>query len=112
MRDDGFVGNNLGRRRASANTADVAELFGVVSDHTRLALLKFVMSDEHCVTQCTDHIGLTHSAVSKQLNALADAGLVSRRPAGRRTYYRVSDPKAVTQILDAAGSLIAQRSRR
>lgn len=107
MNDDRAAGGH-----AAVDTADVAELFDAVSDRTRLALLRFVMTNEHCVSECSDHIGLTHSAASKQLNALADAGLLSRRPAGRRNYYRVTDPEAVRKILDAADSLIAKRRRR
>ncbi len=110
--DDVMNHDRVAGGHAAVDTADVAEVFHAVSDRTRLALLRFVMTDEHCVSQCSDHIGLTHSAASKQLNALADAGLLSRRPAGRRNYYRVSDPEAVTKILDAADSLIAKRRRR
>ncbi len=69
------------------------------------------MWEEHCVTQCSEHIGLTHSAASKQLSALAAAGLVDSRPYGRRRYYRVIDPEAVSTILRAAESLIESRSQ-
>jgi DNA-binding transcriptional ArsR family regulator len=113
MGEDGVMDDaQAAGAHAAVDTADVAELFNAVSDRTRLALLRFVMTDEHCVADCSAHIGLTHSAASKQLNALAHAGLLSRRPAGRRNYYRATDPEAVTKILDAAGSLIARRRLR
>ncbi len=68
------------------------------------------MREEHCVTQCSERIGLTHSAASKQLNALAAAGLLSSRSHGRRRYYHVIAPDTLTTVLDAAESLIEKRS--
>lgn len=85
---------------------EVAKVFAVVGDPTRLALLQFVLSEEHCVSQCTEQIGLTQGAVSKQLAALADAGVLSRRRVSRRTYYRARDPELVTQMLADAEALV------
>ncbi|MDP9395953.1 MAG: ArsR family transcriptional regulator [Actinomycetota bacterium] len=51
-------------------------------------LLRFLLEDEHCVSQCTAHIGLTQGAVSKQLATLADAGLLTCRRASRRQARR------------------------
>jgi len=73
-------------------------MFDALGDATRVKLLHFVLNEEHCVTQCTEHIGLSQSAVSKHLARLADAGLVARRPEGRRAYYRATNPAAVLQI--------------
>ncbi len=98
------------RGRVGAAPTDLADLFAAVGDPTRLSLLRYVTWEEHCVTQCSKHIGLTHSAASKQLKALAAVGLLSSRPHGRRRYYGVTDPEAVTTILDAAESLIENRS--
>ncbi len=99
------------RRHAVPAPSPLADLFAVVADRTRLSLLLFLMSEEHCVTQCSEHIGLTHSAASKQLNTLAAAGLVTSRADGRRRYYRVTDPEATTTILHAAQSFVAGQRR-
>ena len=83
----------------------VAEVFAAMGDPTRLRLLRFLLDEEHCVTQCTDETGLAQSGVSKHLARLVRVGLVTRRPAGRRTYHRVSDPETVRALLDGARPL-------
>jgi DNA-binding transcriptional ArsR family regulator len=85
---------------------ELANLFAAVGDPNRLALLRFLLKEEHCVTQCTEHIGLTQGAVSKQLVTLADAGLLSRRRAGRRAYYAVREPEVLERMLSEAETLI------
>ncbi len=85
---------------------EIAAVFAAVGEPNRLRLLRYVLREEHCVTQCTEHLGLTQGAVSKHLATLASAGLLTRVRAGRRVYYRVSDPPAVGRLLAAAGSLV------
>ncbi len=85
---------------------EIARLFAAVDDPTRLGLLRFLPGEEHCVSQCTEHVGRTQGAVSKQLAALADAGLLTRRPASGRAYYRVKKPQVVERILAAARALV------
>ncbi len=85
----------------------LVKVFAAVGDPTRLALLRFVLDKERCVSQCTQHTGLSQGAVSKQLANLAEAGLVSRRRASRRTYYRVSHPDLFGRMLADAGALVA-----
>ncbi len=90
---------------------EIAKLFAAVGDPTRLRLLRFLLAEEHCVTQCTEHISLTQGAVSKQLTTLADAGLLTRRRESRRAYYRVSEPEAVERILTDAEALVTAPQR-
>lgn len=87
---------------------EVATVFAAVGDPTRLALLRFLLTEEHCVSQCTEHIGLTQGAVSKQLGALTQAGLLTRRQASRRVYYRVNQPQTLQCILTQAQALVSQ----
>ncbi len=87
------------------DSTELAAMFDALGDATRVKLLHFVLNEEHCVTQCTDHIGLTQSAVSKHLAKLPDAGLVARRPEGRRAYYRATNPAAVLQMFADARHL-------
>ncbi len=89
----------------------LVKVFAAVGDPTRLALLRFVLDREHCVSQCTQHTGLSQGAVSKQLANLAEAGLVNRRRASRRIYYRVSHPDVFGRMLADAGALVAAPGR-
>lgn len=79
--------------------SEVAKVFAAVGVPTRLALLRFLLAEEHCVSQCTEEIGLTQGAVSKHLAALADASLLTRRRSSRHIYYRVKSPQLVTCML-------------
>ncbi len=90
---------------------ETAVLFAAVGDPTRLALLRFLLREEHCVSQCTEYIGLTQGAASKQLALLAHVGLLARRQVGRRAYYRASDPEAVEGILAAAQAVLLGRQQ-
>ncbi len=92
----------------TVDVPEVAKVFAAVGDPTRLALLRFVLNQEHCVSQCTEHVGLTQGAVSKQLAALADAGVLTRRRVSRRTYYRAKDPERLAQLLADAEALVVE----
>jgi DNA-binding transcriptional ArsR family regulator len=84
---------------------ELASTFAAVGDPVRLKLLRYLLDDEHCVAECTAHVGIAQSGVSKHLGKLIAAGLVDRRPAGRRAYHRVADPVTVRRLLDVAGEL-------
>lgn len=94
--------------RTDPETSGLASVFHAASDPTRLALLRFVLHEEHCVTQCVEQTGRGQGAVSKHLATLAETGLVRARRQGRFTYYQVTDPDAVVTLLAAAERL--QRS--
>ncbi len=84
---------------------NLAKVMSALADPTRVRLLRFVMHDDHCGAECTDYIGMTQGAVSKHLSTLVDAGLVTRRRAGRLVYYRVGEPEVVERILEDAECL-------
>lgn len=87
---------------------DLADVFAVLADPARLRLLRFLLDEEHCVSECTEHLALTQGAVSKHIARLDVAGLLVRRPAGRRTYQRVAAPDRVTALLAQAAALTAR----
>jgi DNA-binding transcriptional ArsR family regulator len=91
--------------RTDQDTARLARLFHAASDPTRLALLRFVLHEEHCVNQCVEQTRRGQGAVSKHLATLAEAGLVQSRRQGRFTYYRVRDAAAVETLLATAEHL-------
>ncbi len=84
---------------------DLASTFAAVGDPVRLRLVRYLLDEEHCVTECTAHVGIAQSGVSKHLGKLIDAGVVGRRPAGRRSYHRVIDPIRVRALINAAEQL-------
>lgn len=87
----------------------VAKFFRALGDPARLRLLEFLLDDEHTVTECVEHIGLSQGRVSTHLGCLADCGYVSVRRAGRFAHYRVADPR-VADLVVLARALAADNA--
>jgi DNA-binding transcriptional ArsR family regulator len=87
----------------------VAKFFRALADPTRLRLLEFLLHSEHTVGECVAHVGLAQGRVSTHLGCLADCGYVAARRAGRRTIYRVADPR-VADLVMLARSLAADNA--
>jgi DNA-binding transcriptional ArsR family regulator len=87
----------------------VAKFFRALSDPTRLRLLELLLHQEHTVGECVARIGLAQGRVSSHLACLADCGYVLARRSGRRTFYRVADPR-VAELVLLARSLAADNS--
>lgn len=81
-------------------------LFHGFSDRSRLVILQHLMLGEHRVVELTEHLGLAQSTVSKHLACLKDCGLVSSRPEGRASIFKVSHPEAIAELLTAAERLL------
>lgn len=79
---------------------DLAELFKVFGDSTRIKILSALSSGgELCVCDISTAVGMTSSAVSHQLKILKSAGLVSYRREGKTVFYALADDHVMT-ILD------------
>lgn len=79
----------------------VAKFFRALADPSRLRLLQFLLTEEHSVGECVDHLGLAQGRVSTHLACLADCGYVQARREGRRTLYRVTDPRVASLVMQA-----------
>ena len=78
---------------------DLAELFKVFGDSTRIKILTALSSGELCVCDMSKLVGMTVSAVSHQLKILRGAKLVSCLRDGKTVFYRLADSHIQT-ILD------------
>lgn len=70
---------------------DLADLFKVFSDTTRIKLLYALMDDGLCVAQLAETVGASTSAVSHQLRTLKQARLVKARRDGKNVIYSLAD---------------------
>ena len=70
---------------------DLAEVFGVLADSTRLKIIATLMQGEVCVCEIAERLSLRQSTVSHQLRLLRDLRLVSFRREGRTVYYKLCD---------------------
>jgi len=73
---------------------EVAHLFGLLSDPTRLRLLSRLHDDgELSVGELAERTGVAVANVSQHLNRLAVAKVVARRREGKHVRYRIADPR-------------------
>jgi len=78
---------------------DLAELFKVFGDTTRIKILYALFASEMCVCDIAALINMTQSAVSHQLRVLKQARLVKYRKEGKVVYYSLDDDH-IKQIFD------------
>lgn len=77
---------------------DLADLFKVFGDTTRIKILYSLMGQELCVADIAELIGATQSAVSHQLRTLKQARLVKFQRDGKNVIYSLSDDHVYTML--------------
>lgn len=70
---------------------DLAELFKVFGDTTRIKILWALDESEMCVCDISALLNMSHSAISHQLRILKQAKLVKNRKDGKVVYYSLDD---------------------
>ena len=70
---------------------DLAELFKVFGDSTRIRILYVLFQSELCVCDLAEALQMTQSAISHQLKILKQAKLVSGRREGKSVFYSLAD---------------------
>ena len=77
---------------------DLAELFKVFGDTTRIRILYALFESELCVCDIAEILNMTQSAISHQLRVLKQARLVRSRREGKQIYYFLADDHVRTII--------------
>ncbi len=75
---------------------DLADLFRIFADSSRIKILYALYESELCVGAITQILGMTQSAVSHQLRTLKQAKLVKYRRDGKTIFYSLADDHVVT----------------
>lgn len=70
---------------------DLAELFKVFGDSTRIKIIYSLIDGEKNVTNLVEDLNMSQSAVSHQLRILKTAKLVRGRREGKAIYYSLDD---------------------
>lgn len=78
MPEDGFI-------------YDLAELFKVFADSTRMKIIYALLEEELCVCDIANIVGTTQSAISHQLRLLKQSKLVKFRREGKTIFYSLDD---------------------
>lgn len=89
---------------------DIAELFKVFGDSTRMKIIYCLFKSEMCVCDIAELVNSTQSAVSHQLRVLKQSKLVKYRKEGKVVYYSLSD-KHVEMIFNMALEHIEEKER-
>ena len=78
---------------------DLAELFKIFGDSTRIKILYVLFESEMCVCDIAQLLNMTQSAISHQLRILKQSQLVKNRRDGKTVFYSLADGHVRT-ILD------------
>jgi ArsR family transcriptional regulator len=78
---------------------DLAELFKVFGDSTRIRILFVLFEAEVCVCDLAETLHMTQSAISHQLRILKQSKLVKSRREGKSIFYSLADDH-VRSIID------------
>lgn len=77
---------------------DLAELFKVFGDSTRIRILFVLFEAEVCVCDLAEALNMTQSAISHQLKILKQSKLVKGRREGKQVFYSLTDDHVRTII--------------
>ena len=106
---DEIVSRVQGRMPPEETLYDLAELFKVFGDSTRIRILCALFESEMCVCDIAYLLNMTQSAISHQLRVLKQAKLVKNRKEGKIVYYSLED-EHIKHIFDQGLVHISEES--
>lgn len=77
---------------------DLAELFKIFGDSTRIRILFVLFESEMCVCDLAEALNMTQSAISHQLRILKQNKLIKNRRDGKQVFYSLADGHVQTII--------------
>ena len=75
---------------------DLADLFKVFGDSTRLRIMNVLFSGPTSVGEIAEVLDMSQSAISHQLRSLKDNNLASSKRSGKSIYYELADDHVKT----------------
>ena len=90
------VGRVRSRMPKDETLYDLAELFKIFGDSTRVKILYALLEEELCVCDIARLLDVTQSAVSHQLRLLKASKLVKFRREGKTVYYSLADDHVIS----------------
>lgn len=79
------------REFSDSEIEHLSQRFKILSEPSRLKILRSLFNGEKCVTEIIKATDLLQANVSKQLKILQDAGIVESRPEGLQRFYHLTD---------------------
>lgn len=93
------VSSVRGKMLEEETVYELADLFKIFGDSTRIKILWALDEAEMCVCDISNLLNMTQSAISHQLRVLKQANLVKNRKEGKVVYYSLKD-EHVKQIFN------------
>lgn len=90
---------------------DLAELFKVLGDHTRVRILNALYHSELCVCDLTSLLEMNQSAVSHQLRVLRAGKIVKSRKEGKNVFYSLDDAH-IQRLIQLGSEHVAEQLQR
>ena len=101
-------------RQAGAEATSITAFtafFKAFCNSTRASIVEELMSGEKCVCEITAHVGGSQPLISHHLAVLRDAGFVTMRGEGARTYYAIDWQNFDAQLASFSDMTRALRER-
>lgn len=70
---------------------ELGDFFKIFADPTRIRILELLTGTDKCVSEISDILGVSQSAISHQLKILRMANVVSTEKNGQMVTYRLAD---------------------
>jgi len=86
-----------------------AEILKAIAQETRLNILELLRDGERCVCEIFPAIGQEQSNVSRHLNLMQKAGILTRRKDGLKIFYAVKHAE-VLAIVDLAAAILKRET--
>ena len=83
----------------------LSELFKIFGDPTRLKIINILLNEEKCVSDISNILNISQSAISHQLKILKTSKLVKYTKKGKEVYYSLFD-NHVQKIFELVGEHI------
>ena len=80
------------------NCVEVAKIFKVFSDETRLKIISLLQTGEKCACDLLDCLVISQSTLSHHMSLLVNSDIVTLRKDGKWSYYSINEKKAKNVI--------------
>jgi ArsR family transcriptional regulator len=87
-----------------------AGVLKALSDPVRLEIVEFLKGRERCVCEIIPMLGRSQSTTSKNLDILYRTGILDRRVEGKRTLYRIKNPRVFSLLKETDNLALDQLS--
>lgn len=95
---DDIIQRVKGKMTEESKLRELADLFKMFGDATRVRILSALLLSEMCVCDLAELLGMSQSAISHQLRVLKQAKLVKNRREGKTVFYSLADGHILTII--------------